>query len=725
MTINISTIELPKIVSNPKTQKIKDGSSASFSVTGENVKKVVWEYRESGDAEWKTTNDVLGYSMLQGTTSTFSTGTVSEDKSGYQLRALLYAETTSTKPTISEPAMLIAMQDVVTVDSCSKLTSLDVSGFDTSNVTNMSSMFYYCSKLTSLDVSGFDTSKVTNMSYMFGICNNLTSLDVSGFDTLNVTNMSGMFYKCSKLMSLDVSGFDTSKVTDMSRMFYYCSKLKSLQLSNKFVIPASNNTNMFTNTTNLTSIILVDSTPLAGQFTNVKSQLTGKTIYVPSKSAETAYETSWAADFSGDRIQPILELVGDENVTIDVGATYTDAGYTVAGLTTADAQYYTPYGYNVTKTGEVVTNTVGVYKIKYEITRTYMSGGTSKTDTLMDVTRIITVEEKIVIVDVIPPRGSITVKDATIRNNINYVPSTSVTLEISAQDNISTASEIKVYITTEAIDLTKAIADALWENYSNGMTKTITITDVSTTTRVYALFKDAAGNISAAFTGADTEYSIIYNLNGGTGSIENGTANYGSPAILSNKVPTKSDMYFLGWSTNASATVASYKAGGIMQADAFKGTNKNINLYAVWSNNKPLLSYVVASGDLIDLPIYYNDLSGNGKTEWKVISEVTNSVTGGKSVVVISTGVPLTLSNTSADLENDFFNMDNYSENGFENNIDLSELFLNKHVDIVNEKANVKGIKDGNNVYVLVTLRESTSTTGKNAYDRWVFTPYE
>lgn len=121
LTININTIELPMIVSNPKTQKIKDGSSASFSVTGENVKKVVWEYRESGDAEWKSTNEVWGYSMLQGTTSTFSTGTVSEDKSGYQLRALLYAETTSTKPTISESAMLIAMQDVVTVDIRSTL----------------------------------------------------------------------------------------------------------------------------------------------------------------------------------------------------------------------------------------------------------------------------------------------------------------------------------------------------------------------------------------------------------------------------------------------------------------------------------------------------------------------------------------------------------------------------------------------------------------------------
>lgn len=46
---------------------------------------------------------------------------------------------------------------------CSKLTNLDVSNWDTSNVTNMSEMFWYCSKLTT-DCSSWDVSKVTNHS---------------------------------------------------------------------------------------------------------------------------------------------------------------------------------------------------------------------------------------------------------------------------------------------------------------------------------------------------------------------------------------------------------------------------------------------------------------------------------------------------------------------------------------------------------------------------------
>ena len=116
-------------------------------------------------------------------------------------------------------------------NGCSSLTSLDLSHFNTENVTNMSGMFYYCSGLTSLDLRNFNTTKVTNMFGMFYYCSGLTSLDISTFNTENVTNMSVMFYYCSGLTSLDLSSFNTANVTDMSCMFYYCSGLTSLNLS--------------------------------------------------------------------------------------------------------------------------------------------------------------------------------------------------------------------------------------------------------------------------------------------------------------------------------------------------------------------------------------------------------------------------------------------------------------------------------------------------------------
>ncbi len=114
---------------------------------------------------------------------------------------------------------------------CSSLAALDVSGWDTGNVTNMSYMFSGCSSLAALDVSGWDTGNVTNMSYMFSGCSSLAALDVSGWDTGNVTNMSYMFSGCSSLAALDVSGWDTGNVTNMSYMFSGCSSLAALDVS--------------------------------------------------------------------------------------------------------------------------------------------------------------------------------------------------------------------------------------------------------------------------------------------------------------------------------------------------------------------------------------------------------------------------------------------------------------------------------------------------------------
>ena len=114
---------------------------------------------------------------------------------------------------------------------CSSLTSLDLSGFDTQNVTDMSSMFDNCSSLTSLDLSGLNTKNVTRMYGMFGYCSSLTSLDLSGFDTQNVKDMSWMFSNCKSLTSLDLSGLNMQSVKDMSAMFSYCGNLTSLDLS--------------------------------------------------------------------------------------------------------------------------------------------------------------------------------------------------------------------------------------------------------------------------------------------------------------------------------------------------------------------------------------------------------------------------------------------------------------------------------------------------------------
>lgn len=99
--------------------------------------------------------------------------------------------------------------------------------FDTSAVTDMGNMFYGCN-FTTLDLTSFNTSAVTNMMYMFKYCTNLTTLDLSSFDTSSVTSMGGMFDNCDRLTTLDLSSFNTSAVTNMMYMFYNCTNLTSI-----------------------------------------------------------------------------------------------------------------------------------------------------------------------------------------------------------------------------------------------------------------------------------------------------------------------------------------------------------------------------------------------------------------------------------------------------------------------------------------------------------------
>jgi surface protein len=69
---------------------------------------------------------------------------------------------------------------------------------------------------------------------MFRKCSNLTTLDVSSFDTSKITDMVAMFSECSSLTELDLSSFAPSKDTHMGNMFERCSGLKKLTLGEEF-----------------------------------------------------------------------------------------------------------------------------------------------------------------------------------------------------------------------------------------------------------------------------------------------------------------------------------------------------------------------------------------------------------------------------------------------------------------------------------------------------------
>ena len=68
----------------------------------------------------------------------------------------------------------------------------------------MSGMFTHCISLKELNLSNFNTNNVTNMSYMFSECISLKELNLSNFNTNKVTNMSGMFGRCAHELELKI-----------------------------------------------------------------------------------------------------------------------------------------------------------------------------------------------------------------------------------------------------------------------------------------------------------------------------------------------------------------------------------------------------------------------------------------------------------------------------------------------------------------------------------------
>ena len=142
---------------------------------------------------------------------------------------------------------------------CSSLTSLpsSMSKWNTSNVTDMSGLFYRCSSLESIpDISKWNTSNVINMMSIFNGCSSLKNLpDFSKWNVIKAKNISCMFVNCTSLneMPKGISQWNTENVTNMGDMFNGCSKIRDLsELTNWNTSSVTSMKEMFKGCTSLT-----------------------------------------------------------------------------------------------------------------------------------------------------------------------------------------------------------------------------------------------------------------------------------------------------------------------------------------------------------------------------------------------------------------------------------------------------------------------------------------
>lgn len=127
--------------------------------------------------------------------------------------------------------------NVVTMESMfsgvESVQPIDVSGFDFSNVENVSQMFN-SSAFDTIILGDVNSPKLKNMAGMFA--NSWVShLKCNSIDTSNVTDMNYMFGGGVNIYDDIVdftSLFDTSKVEDASDMFRYCKDIHILDISN-------------------------------------------------------------------------------------------------------------------------------------------------------------------------------------------------------------------------------------------------------------------------------------------------------------------------------------------------------------------------------------------------------------------------------------------------------------------------------------------------------------
>lgn len=161
----------------------------------------------------------------------------------------------------------------------SGITDIDLSKWNTSNITNLSNLFFECTRLKQIDLHTWNTESVSTCYWLFRGCSSLEFINIDGWNTCNVYDMDRMFCECPKLIAikglnklnttnvqftrlmfigdrslttLDLSSFDTQNCIDTSQMFRGCYNLKSIYVSDTFVMTkVSNSTQMFLDCTSL------------------------------------------------------------------------------------------------------------------------------------------------------------------------------------------------------------------------------------------------------------------------------------------------------------------------------------------------------------------------------------------------------------------------------------------------------------------------------------------
>jgi surface protein len=105
---------------------------------------------------------------------------------------------------------------------CSSLTTLNLSNWDASNVSNFTVFAHSCSSLTTLNLSNLDTSNASAFNEFIRECVSLTTLDISSWDLGKASNFSSFALSSGLTNFIVGNAFDNTPCTNFSGAFLNC-----------------------------------------------------------------------------------------------------------------------------------------------------------------------------------------------------------------------------------------------------------------------------------------------------------------------------------------------------------------------------------------------------------------------------------------------------------------------------------------------------------------------
>ena len=230
------TLTLNSGLAEPKTKQNQDGSWTTIW-PWDGLRSQVTKVDIQSEIKVTNTSSMFAQMPQLSTVNGLNNFT---DKIEY-MNAMFAGDSSLTSIDASQLKLDSVIQCAYMFDGCEQLKSLDVSNWNVGNVKNFSSMFAGCTNLTSIKgldtwkankdaaTNANATASAEDMSSMFAYDRSLTELNLSNFDTSNVTTFKEMFTSDIGLKSLNVSNFKTDKVENFSNMFSGCKALTSIK----------------------------------------------------------------------------------------------------------------------------------------------------------------------------------------------------------------------------------------------------------------------------------------------------------------------------------------------------------------------------------------------------------------------------------------------------------------------------------------------------------------